>query len=64
MIAVPDVTGMSEADAKKELTSYGFRVEVKKPFLFPQDEVDTQSVEAGEKAPKGGTITIKMKGAL
>ncbi|MFE1776349.1 Stk1 family PASTA domain-containing Ser/Thr kinase [Streptomyces sp. NPDC059008] len=64
MIAVPDVTGMSEADAKKELTSHGFRVEVKKPFLFPQDEVDTQSVEPGEKAPKGGTITIKLKGAL
>ncbi|MEU8787476.1 Stk1 family PASTA domain-containing Ser/Thr kinase [Streptomyces sp. NPDC048637] len=64
MIPVPDVTGKNEEDAKKQLTDLGFQVEVKKPFLFPQDEVDSQSVEPGEKAPKGGTITIKMKGAL
>ncbi|MGY5083123.1 Stk1 family PASTA domain-containing Ser/Thr kinase [Streptomyces nigrescens] len=64
MVAVPDVTGKNEEDAKKQLTDLGFQVEVDKPFLFPQDEVDSQSVEAGKKAPKGGTITIKMKGAL
>ncbi|MGW1379118.1 Stk1 family PASTA domain-containing Ser/Thr kinase [Streptomyces sp. NPDC002446] len=64
MITVPDVTGKSEADAKKELAALGFTVEVDKPFLFPQDEVESQSVESGEKAPKGGTITIKLKGAL
>ncbi|MFJ3954368.1 Stk1 family PASTA domain-containing Ser/Thr kinase [Streptomyces libani] len=64
MVPVPDVTGKNEEDAKKQLTDLGFQVEVEKPFLFPQDEVDSQSVEAGQKAPKGGTITIKMKGAL
>ncbi|WP_208688156.1 Stk1 family PASTA domain-containing Ser/Thr kinase [Streptomyces sp. ID38640] len=64
MVPVPDVTGKNEEDAKKQLTDLGFQVEVDKPFLFPQDEVDSQSVEAGQKAPKGGTITIKMKGAL
>ncbi|GAB7034055.1 Stk1 family PASTA domain-containing Ser/Thr kinase [Streptomyces sp. NPDC021749] len=64
MVPVPDVTGKNVEDAKKELTGLGFRVEVKKPFLFPQDEVDTQSVDPGEKAPKGSTITIKLKGAL
>ncbi|MGY5130002.1 Stk1 family PASTA domain-containing Ser/Thr kinase [Streptomyces nigrescens] len=64
MVPVPDVTGKNEEDAKKQLTDLGFQVEVDKPFLFPQDEVDSQSVEAGKKAPKGGTITIKMKGAL
>ncbi|MFE1177571.1 Stk1 family PASTA domain-containing Ser/Thr kinase [Streptomyces sp. NPDC058773] len=64
MVPVPDVTGKNEEDAKKQLTDLGFQVEVDKPFLFPQDEVESQSVEAGKKAPKGGTITIKMKGAL
>ncbi|MFI0791005.1 Stk1 family PASTA domain-containing Ser/Thr kinase [Streptomyces lydicus] len=64
MITVPDVTGKKVDDAKKELTSLGFEVKVDKPWLFPQDEVDSQSVEGGQKAPKGGTITIKLKGAL
>ncbi|WP_261951987.1 Stk1 family PASTA domain-containing Ser/Thr kinase [Streptomyces nigrescens] len=64
MVPVPDVTGKNVEDAKKQLTALGFQVEVKKPFLFPQDEVDTQSVDPGEKAPKGSTITIKLKGAL
>ncbi|MFI0709353.1 Stk1 family PASTA domain-containing Ser/Thr kinase [Streptomyces inhibens] len=64
MITVPDVTGKNVEDAKKELTDLGFAVEVKKPFLFPQDTVDSQSVDSGEKAPKGSTITIKLKGAL
>ncbi|MGW8553188.1 Stk1 family PASTA domain-containing Ser/Thr kinase [Streptomyces tubercidicus] len=64
MVPVPDVTGKSEEDAKKQLTDLGFQVEVDKPLLFPEDKVDSQSVEAGKKAPKGGTITIKLKGAL
>ncbi|WP_159480447.1 Stk1 family PASTA domain-containing Ser/Thr kinase [Streptomyces caniferus] len=64
MIPVPDVTGKNVDDAKKQLTDLGFQVEVKKPLLFPQDTVDSQSVEAGKKAPKGGTITIELKGAL
>ncbi|MEV5128871.1 Stk1 family PASTA domain-containing Ser/Thr kinase [Streptomyces decoyicus] len=64
MIPVPDVTGKNVDDAKKQLTDLGFQVEVKKPFLFPQDTVDSQSVDPGKKAPKGGTITIELKGAL
>ncbi|MFG2862795.1 Stk1 family PASTA domain-containing Ser/Thr kinase [Streptomyces sioyaensis] len=64
MIPVPDVTGKNVDDAKKQLTDLGFQVEVDKPFFFPQDTVDSQSVEAGQKAPKGGTITIKLKGGL
>lgn len=64
MIAVPDVTGENVDDAKRELTALGFEVEVKKPFLFPQDTVESQSVAAGEKAPKGSTVTIRLKGAL
>ncbi|MEV7469340.1 Stk1 family PASTA domain-containing Ser/Thr kinase [Streptomyces kronopolitis] len=64
MVPVPDVTGKNVDDAKKQLTDLGFQVEVKKPFFFPKDTVDTQSVEPGKKAPKGGTITIELKGAL
>lgn len=64
MIAVPNVTGKNVDDAKKQLTDLGFQVEVKKPFFFPKDTVDSQSVEPGKKAPKGGTITIELKGGL
>ncbi|WP_235449323.1 Stk1 family PASTA domain-containing Ser/Thr kinase [Streptomyces sioyaensis] len=64
MIPVPDVTGKNVDDAKKQLTDLGFQVEVDKPFFFPKDTVDSQSVEGGQKAPKGGTITIKLEGGL
>lgn len=64
MIAVPNVTGKNVDDAKKQLTDLGFQVEVKKPFFFPKDTVDSQSVDPGKKAPKGGTITIELKGGL
>ncbi len=64
MIAVPNVTGKNVDDARKQLTDLGFQVEVKKPFFFPKDTVDTQSVDPGKKAPKGGTITIELKGGL
>ncbi|UNO42558.1 PASTA domain-containing protein [Streptomyces sp. MST-110588] len=64
MVTVPDVTDKNVDDAKRELMAAGFAVEVKKPWLFPQDSVDTQSVKGGDRAPKGSTITIRLKGAL
>ncbi|MGK5549126.1 Stk1 family PASTA domain-containing Ser/Thr kinase [Streptomyces sp. URMC 127] len=64
MLPVPDVTGKSEAEAKRLLTEAGFKVKVDKPFFFPQDSVDSQSVKGGEQAAKGDTITIKLKGGL
>ncbi|WP_374206199.1 PASTA domain-containing protein [Streptomyces roseoverticillatus] len=64
MVPVPDVTGKNEADAKRLLTDAGFKVKVDKPFFFPQDSVDSQSVKGGEQAAKGDTITIKLKGGL
>ncbi|CAM5567166.1 serine/threonine protein kinase [Streptomyces abikoensis] len=64
MLPVPDVTGKSEAEAKRLLTDAGFKVKVDKPFFFPQDSVDSQSVKGGEQAAKGDTITIKLKGGL
>ncbi|MFI9718706.1 Stk1 family PASTA domain-containing Ser/Thr kinase [Streptomyces sp. NPDC052396] len=61
MLTVPDVTGKSEADARRMLTEAGFEVKVDKPFFFPKDSVDAQSVRGGDKAARGDTITIKMK---
>ncbi|MGA5129093.1 Stk1 family PASTA domain-containing Ser/Thr kinase [Streptomyces olivoreticuli] len=64
MVTVPDVTGRSEADAKQALTSAGFKVEVDRPFFFPRDSVDSQSVKGGDQAAKGDTITIRLKGGF
>ncbi|EME99338.1 Stk1 family PASTA domain-containing Ser/Thr kinase [Streptomyces mobaraensis] len=64
MLTVPDVTGRSEADAKRILTSAGFQVRVDRPFFFPKDSVESQSVRAGDKAARGDTVTIRLKGAL
>ncbi|MCC3771932.1 Stk1 family PASTA domain-containing Ser/Thr kinase, partial [Streptomyces sp. UNOC14_S4] len=64
MVTVPDVTGKSEADAKAALTGAGFKVEVDRPFFFPRDSVDSQSVKGGDKAAKGDTITIRLKGGF
>ncbi|MGW2189406.1 Stk1 family PASTA domain-containing Ser/Thr kinase [Streptomyces sp. NPDC001719] len=64
MVTVPDVTGKSEAAAKQALTSAGFKVSVDRPFFFPRDSVDSQSVKGGDQAAKGDTITIRMKGGL
>ncbi|WP_414169496.1 Stk1 family PASTA domain-containing Ser/Thr kinase [Streptoverticillium reticulum] len=61
MIPVPDVTGKSEADAKKLLTDAGFQVKVDRPFFFPQDSVDSQSVRGGDQAARGDTIIIRLK---
>ncbi|MEU0811106.1 Stk1 family PASTA domain-containing Ser/Thr kinase [Streptomyces sp. NPDC005970] len=64
MIEVPDVTGESVDDATAALEAAGFEVDVDKPLLFPGDTVTDQSVDGGDEAPKGSTITIKVKGVL
>ncbi|MEW1656288.1 Stk1 family PASTA domain-containing Ser/Thr kinase [Streptomyces sp. NPDC093707] len=64
MVPVPDVGGQNTADATKALTDAGFKVEVDKPLLLLGDSVTSQSVAAGDQAPKGSTITIRLKGAL
>lgn len=61
MVTVPDVTGKSEAVAKQILTAAGFQVKVDRPFFFPQDSVDSQSVRGGSQAAKGDTIVIRLK---
>ncbi|GGW92678.1 Stk1 family PASTA domain-containing Ser/Thr kinase [Streptomyces chryseus] len=64
MVPVPDVVGESVDDAKRALQDAGFEVEVDRPFLSFSDEIAGQSVEEGDKAPEGSTITIRTKGGL
>ncbi|MFB7212334.1 Stk1 family PASTA domain-containing Ser/Thr kinase [Streptomyces sp. NPDC056255] len=62
MIDVPDVTGKDVDEATGELEAAGFEVKVDRPFLSFSDTIASQSVDGGEKAPEGSTITIKTKG--
>lgn len=62
MIDVPDVTGKDVDEATSELKDAGFDVKVDRPFLSFSDTIASQSVDGGEQAPEGSTITIKTKG--
>ncbi|UUN26415.1 Stk1 family PASTA domain-containing Ser/Thr kinase [Streptomyces sp. FIT100] len=62
MIDVPDVTGRPVAEARQELEKAGFEVKVERAFPFLGNTVESQSVEGGEQAPEGSTITVKTKG--
>ncbi|MCX5139718.1 Stk1 family PASTA domain-containing Ser/Thr kinase [Streptomyces sp. NBC_00338] len=62
MIDVPDVTGKDVDDARGELEDAGFEVKVDRPFLSFSDTIASQSVDGGDRAPEGSTITIKTKG--
>lgn len=62
MITVPKVTGEKSGDAQKELEKAGFKVKVDHGFPFLSDEIASQSVDGGQQAPEGSTITIKTKG--
>lgn len=64
MVTVPDVTGKTADDARQALSDAGFEVEVKKPFLFPRDKVESQSVAGGGQAAKGSKITIRLESVL
>jgi serine/threonine-protein kinase len=62
MIEVPDVVGDSVDDAKSALEDAGFKVDEDRGLLgLFGDTVKSQSVEGGETAPKGSTITIKIR---
>ncbi|MFD8191610.1 Stk1 family PASTA domain-containing Ser/Thr kinase [Streptomyces wuyuanensis] len=62
MVEVPDVTGDSLDDARRELEEAGFEVKVERAFPFLGDTVESQSVEGGGQAAEGSTITIRTKG--
>lgn len=62
MIEVPDVTGDSVGDATKALEKAGFKVKEDRGLLgLFGDTVKNQSVDGGETAPQGSTITIEIR---
>ncbi|KFG75958.1 Stk1 family PASTA domain-containing Ser/Thr kinase [Streptomyces mutabilis] len=62
MIEVPDVVGDSVDDAERTLKDAGFDVEEDRGLLgLFGDTVKEQSVEGGDKAPKGSTIEITIR---
>ena len=61
-VEVPDVTGDSVDDAKQALQDAGFEVDEDRGLLgLFGDTVKSQSVEGGETAPTGSTITIEIR---
>ncbi|MEU6774444.1 Stk1 family PASTA domain-containing Ser/Thr kinase [Streptomyces sp. NPDC046759] len=62
MIEVPDVVGDSVDDAHKALEGAGFKVDEDRGLLgLFGDTVKKQSVQGGDKAPKGSTVTITIR---
>ncbi|MGW2343507.1 Stk1 family PASTA domain-containing Ser/Thr kinase [Streptomyces sp. NPDC001661] len=62
MVEVPDVTGMKVDEAKSRLSAAGFEVEENRGLLgLFGDTVKSQSVEGGDEAPKGSSITITIR---
>ncbi|MFI1418080.1 Stk1 family PASTA domain-containing Ser/Thr kinase [Streptomyces sp. NPDC020731] len=62
MIQVPDVIGDSVDEAKEKLEDAGFGVDEDRGLLgLFGDTVKGQSVDGGDTAPKGSTITIEIR---
>ncbi|MFD3802758.1 Stk1 family PASTA domain-containing Ser/Thr kinase [Streptomyces sp. NPDC058611] len=61
-LPVPDVTGQNVDAARRTLEGAGFKVRVERPIFSFSNTVALQSVDAGQNAPEGSTITIRTKG--
>ncbi|CAM5405319.1 non-specific serine/threonine protein kinase OS=Streptomyces tendae OX=1932 GN=pknB PE=4 SV=1 [Streptomyces tendae] len=62
MIEVPDVVGDSVDDAKGKLQDAGFEVDEDRGLLgLFGDTVKKQSVDGGDTAPEGSTVTITIR---
>ncbi|WAX80484.1 Stk1 family PASTA domain-containing Ser/Thr kinase [Streptomyces sp. KMM 9044] len=62
MVEVPDVVGDGVDKATRTLEAAGFRVEEDRGLLgLFGDTVDEQSVAGGDTAPKGSTITLRIR---
>ncbi|MFJ9177960.1 Stk1 family PASTA domain-containing Ser/Thr kinase [Streptomyces sp. NPDC102360] len=62
MVEVPDVTGQKVDEATSRLKAAGFEVEENRGLLgLFGDTVKSQSVEGGDEAPKGSTVTITIR---
>jgi eukaryotic-like serine/threonine-protein kinase len=60
LVAVPNVVGKSEDEARSALEAAGFKVSVNKPLGFVVFGVNSQNPRGGTKAPKGSTVTITV----
>lgn len=60
LFEVPDVFGLQYPQAEEKLTGLGFQVERKDVLGGMFGTVRDQSVEAGEKVPRGTTITLTV----
>ncbi|MBQ0886534.1 Stk1 family PASTA domain-containing Ser/Thr kinase [Streptomyces sp. RM72] len=62
MIEVPDVVGDSVDDAKRKLEDAGFEVDEDRGLLgLFGDTVKKQSVDGGDTAPEGSSVTITIR---
>jgi serine/threonine-protein kinase len=62
MVEVPDVVGQSVDEATETLEAAGFEVDEDRGLLgIFRDTVKSQSPSAGDKAPKGSTVTLKIR---
>ncbi|NBE52259.1 Stk1 family PASTA domain-containing Ser/Thr kinase [Streptomyces boluensis] len=59
MVEVPDVSGLDKDEAKQQLETAGFKVNVQRWFLG--DSVWDQSPAGGEEAPRGSEVTIRVR---
>lgn len=62
-VEIPDVVGLTEADARAQLGDAGFRDIRAEPVFDPEveeGEVVAQNPEAGEEAPLSATITLQI----
>ncbi|MFE9247583.1 Stk1 family PASTA domain-containing Ser/Thr kinase [Streptomyces sp. NPDC007088] len=59
LVEVPDVGGKHADEAKKVLEAKGFKVKVSRWFLG--DTVWDQSTDGGDEAPRGSTVTIRVR---
>lgn len=58
LVAVPDVTGLREQEARSQLTSAGFRVQVLKEATDDPSKVGGVVDRQPERSPEGGLVTI------
>jgi len=58
LVAVPDVVGQREQDARSQLTSAGFRVQVLKEATDDPSKVGVVVDQQPERSPEGGLVTI------
>ena len=60
LIAVPNVVGLTEADARTLLQNFNINIEHSPDARIPKDRIASQLPLATDKAPKGSSITLTI----